>query len=344
MAMEIIKPISASLPNASRILLSFLLRKGAGLIFLLLAVSAISFTLVHFSPIDPIQAYVGADMMRVSAEQREAIMDYWGLNDPPISRYWSWLTALASGDLGTSMIYRRPVLEVIGERFAASLTLMGTAWILSGFIGFISGVLAAMNRNTWIDKIIRWYCYTLSSTPTFWVGLLFILTFAVWLGWLPVGLAVPAGVSADQVQVIDRVRHMLLPALTLSVTGIAAIALHTREKLLDVMDKDYWLFARARGEQGFTIFWRHGLRNVALPAITLQFASFSELFGGAVLAEQVFSYPGLGQAAVEAGLRGDIPLLLGVVLFSALFVYIGNAMADLSYLLIDPRVKVSGRE
>ncbi|GGI45003.1 ABC transporter permease [Paenibacillus marchantiophytorum] len=323
--------------------MEILVRKGIGLILLLFAVSAISFMLVHLSPIDPIQAYVGADMIRVSVEQREAIMQYWGLNDPPFLRYWSWLSALVSGDLGTSMIYRRPVLEVIGERFAASLFLMGAAWVLSGLIGFISGVFAAMNRNTWIDKLVRWYCYTLSSTPTFWIGLLFMLVFAVWLGILPVGLATPAGIASDQVQWMDRVRHMLLPVLTLSVTGIAAIALHTREKLIEVMDKDYWLFARARGERGFTIFWRHGLRNVALPAITLQFASFSELFGGVVLAEQVFSYPGLGQAAVEAGLRGDIPLLLGIVLFSAVFVYTGNAMAELSYRLIDPRMKKGRR-
>ncbi|NQX58148.1 ABC transporter permease [Paenibacillus qinlingensis] len=324
-------------------LFRFILRKGLGLGLLLLAVSAISFMLVHLSPIDPIQAYVGADMMRVSAEQREAIVQYWGLHDPPFLRYWSWLSAILSGDLGTSMIYRRPVLEVIGERFAASLALMGAAWILSGLIGFVSGVVAAMNRNTWVDRCIRWYCYTLSSTPTFWVGLLLMLVFAVWLGILPVGLAVPAGTTSDQVHFIDRIRHMILPVLTLSVTGIAAIALHTREKLIDVTEKEYWLFARARGERGFTIFWRHGLRNVALPAITLQFASFSELFGGAVLAEQVFSYPGLGQAAVEAGLRGDIPLLMGVVLFSALFVYAGNAMADLSYRLIDPRMKEGSR-
>ncbi|OAS15766.1 ABC transporter permease [Paenibacillus oryzisoli] len=321
----------------------WILRKGLGLLLLLLAVSAISFMLVHFSPIDPVQAYVGADMMKVSPEQREAIVQYWGLHDPPLVRYWHWLRALASGDLGTSMIYRRPVLEVIGERFAASLALMGAAWLLSGLIGFVSGVLAAMNRNKWVDTCIRWYCYTLSSTPTFWIGLLLMLVFAVWLGILPVGLAVPAGTTSDQVHFIDRIRHMILPVLTLSVTGIAAIALHTREKLIDVTEKEYWLFARARGEQGFTLFWRHGLRNVALPAITLQFASFSELFGGAVLAEQVFSYPGLGQAAVEAGLRGDIPLLMGVVLCSALFVYVGNAMADLSYRWIDPRMKEGSR-
>ncbi len=132
---------------------------------------------------------------------------------------------------------------------------------------------------------------------------------------------------------------MTLPALTLSVIGIAPIALHTRQKLLDVLASDYILFARARGERGFWLFWRHGLRAVALPAVTLQFTGFSELFGGAVLAEQVFSYPGLGQATVEAGLRGDVPLLLGIVLFSAVLVFTGNTVADLIYRAIDPRIR-----
>lgn len=332
-----------ALRSFNRLLLPFVLRKGMGLLSLLLAVSGISFLLMHYSPIDPIQAYVGADMMRVGPEQREAIRSYWGLDAPPLEQYLNWLRALAGGDWGTSMIYRRPVLEVIRERFTASLALMGIAWLLSGLIGFAAGAAAAMNRDKWPDKLVRWYCYMLSATPAFWVALLLMLVFAVWLGWLPVGLAVPAGVTADQVTLLDRLRHLLLPSAALSVTGIAAIALHTREKLLDVADQDYWLFARARGEQGMLLFRRHGLRNVALPAITLQFASFSELFGGAVLVEQVFSYQGLGQATVEAGLRGDIPLLLGVVLVSAVFVYTGNALANLSYRVIDPRTKAGGR-
>jgi len=161
----------------------------------------------------------------------------------------------------------------------------------------------------------------------------------VWLGWLPVGLGVPAGVAAEDVSLLDRVRHLVLPAMTLSVVGVANVALHTRQKLSEVLASDYVLFARARGESGFTLFARHGLRNIALPAITLQFASFSELFGGAVLAEQVFSYPGLGQATVEAGLRGDVPLLLGLVLFSAMFVLAGNLAADGLYRLVDPRIR-----
>ena len=216
---------------------------------------------------------------------------------------------------------------------------MLTAWALSGIIGFAMGVMAAMKKNTFVDRIITWYCYTLASTPTFWMGLLILIVFAVWLGWFPIGLGVPAGVLAEDVSITDRIKHLILPALTLSIVGVANVALHTRQKLIEVLASDYVLFARARGEHGFVLFWRHGLRNIAMPAITLQFASFSELFGGAVLAEQVFSYPGLGQATVEAGLRGDVPLLLGIVIFSTLFVFVGNLLADFIYQFVDPRTR-----
>ena len=319
----------------------FLLFKGLRMATLLVAICIISFLLMKNSPVDPIQAYIGADMLKVGPEQREKIAEYWGLDQPVIVQFANWGSAVLSGDLGTSMIFRRPVTEVIGERFLNSLALMLTAWVLSGIIGFVLGVVSAMKKGTLIDRIIKWYCYTLASTPTFWMGLLMLIVFAVWLGWFPIGLGVPAGVLAEDVTLLDRVKHLVLPAMTLSILGVANVALHTRQKLIDVLESDYVLFARARGESGFLLFWRHGLRNVALPAITLQFAAFSELFGGAVLAEQVFSYPGLGQATVEAGLRGDVPLLLGLVIFSAIFVFVGNLMADLIYYVVDPRTRES---
>ena len=317
----------------------FFLQKGIRMVTLLVAICFISFLLIKNSPIDPVQAYIGGDMLQVSSEQREQIAAYWGLDQPVGMQFLSWGSALLHGDLGTSMIFRRPVAEVIGERFASSIILMMSAWILSGVIGFVLGIVAAMKKGTWLDRIIKSYCYTLASTPTFWMGLLVLIVFSVWLGWFPVGMGVPAGVLAEDVSIVDRIKHLILPALTLSIVGVSNVALHTRQKMIDVLASEYILFARARGEKGFQLFWRHGLRNVALPAITLQFAAFSELFGGAVLAEQVFSYPGLGQATVEAGIRGDVPLLLGIVIFSTLFVFIGSLLADLIYLILDPRMR-----
>ncbi len=322
--------------------LAFLCRKVLRLATLLIAICAISFWLASQSPIDPVQAYVGADMMRVSPEQREAIARYWGLDAPPLERFFRWGAAVLTGDLGTSMIYRSPVVDVIHERFTASIVLMGLAWVFSGVLGFWLGVIAGVRAGTWIDGIIKWYCLTLASTPVFWLGLLLLMVFAVWLGWAPIGLGVPIGVPAEDVTVGDRLRHLILPAVTLSIVGVANVALHTRQKIITVLASDYVLFARAKGESEASIIWRHGLRNVALPAVTLQFASFSELFGGTILAEQVFSYPGIGQATVEAGLRGDMPLLLGAVLFSALFVFTGNLLADIIYRVVDPRIRLGG--
>lgn len=319
----------------------FFMFKGLRMASLLIAISFISFILMKNSPIDPVQAYIGADMLNVGPEQRERIAEYWGLNEPVLMQYANWASAVLQGDLGTSMIHRRPVSEIIGERFMSSLALMIVAWTLSGVMGFVLGVVAAMKQGTWIDRAIQWYCYTLASTPTFWMGLLVLIIFAVWLGWFPIGLGVPAGVLAEDVVFLDRVKHLVLPALTLSILGVANVALHTRQKLIEVLSSDYVLFAKARGEKGFSLFWRHGLRNIALPAVTLQFAAFSELFGGAILAEQVFSYPGLGKATIDAGLRGDVPLLLGIVLFSTIFVFAGNLIADLIYYFVDPRTRES---
>ena len=206
-------------------------------------------------------------------------------------------------------------------------------------LGFGLGVLAGACRGRLPDRLIRGYCLVISSTPAFWLAILLLLIFSVWLGWLPVGLSAPIGVDTSAVTWLDRLRHAVLPALTLSITGVANIALHTREKMIDVLSSDYVLFARARGEGAAAIVWRHGLRNVALPALTLQFASVSEIIGGSVLVEQVFSYPGLGQAAVTAGLGGDLPLLLGVTVITAALVFAGNLVADLLYGAIDPRIR-----
>ncbi|WP_246001303.1 ABC transporter permease [Oceanobacillus piezotolerans] len=317
----------------------YILGKLIKLISLLVAVSILSFVLVSNSPIDPVQSYIGADMNLVSPEQRGNIAAYWGLHDSVVQQFLNWGKNILSGDLGTSLLYRTPVAEVIQERFLASLALMSLAWVFSGVFGFILGIIAGMRQGTWLDKVIKMYCYVIASTPAFWLGLLLLMVFSVWLGWLPIGLGSPAGILTGEVTFMQRIQHLILPAVTLSVVGVSNIALHTRQKLIDILDKEFIRYARAKGEAGFRLFWRHGFRNTMVPAISIHFASFGELFGGAVLAEQVFSYPGLGQAVVQAGLGGDVPLLLGIVLFTTIFVYIGNLLADLLYRVIDPRIR-----
>ncbi|MDQ1254836.1 MAG: peptide/nickel transport system permease protein [Euryarchaeota archaeon] len=318
-------------------ILDFIGKKVLRLISLLIMVSFVSFMLIQFSPIDPVRAYIGE--MPVSAEHKAKLEAYWGVNTPPQDKFLNWAGDVLKGDFGTSLIYRTPVSEVIKERFTASLVLMSASWLFSGIFGFIIGIIAGMKKGTWIDRSIKTYCYVLAATPTFWLALILLMVFSVYLGWFPIGLSVPIGVTAENVTIFDWLLRLILPALTLSLLGVAQIALFTREKLIEVLSSDYVLFAKARGEKGLDLVLRHGIRNVALPAITLQFLGFSELFGGAVLVEQVFSYPGIGQAAVAAGLRSDVPLLLGIVIVSACFVFIGNSLADVIYQFVDPRIK-----
>jgi peptide/nickel transport system permease protein len=319
--------------------LGFLGRKVARLVLLIASVATLSFVLVSFSPVDPIDAYLGTAVLKVSPEQREIISQRWGLDRPPIERFGKWALNLIKGDFGVSTIFNEPVLAVIGKRFLTSFWLMLSAWLLSGILGFLLGVFAGTYESSALDKCISVYAYSMASTPTFWVGMVLLTVFSVQLGWTPVCCAWPIGVNPDQVGLLQRIHHLMLPAVTLSLIGVAQIALHTREKTVDALQSEYAIFARAQGESRLGIAFHRALRNVALPGITLQFASLGELFGGAVLAEQVFAYPGLGKATVEAGYRGDIPLLLGIVLFSTVFVFVGNTTADLLYMLVDPRMR-----
>lgn len=322
------------LPPALRFVLGNLVR----MVSLLVVVSAVSFSLASAAPVDPVMAYAGSEN-RLSQEQLDAIAEHWGFDDPPLERYAKWMGGVLHGDWGVSVIYQRPVVEVVGERFLTSLALMGTAWVLSGVIGFALGVTSGLARGRAADRVIKAVCVVLSAAPTFWLAMVALMVFSVALGWFPMGLAAPAGTLAADVTLAERLHHLVLPALVLSVSGIAGIALQTREKVIEVLESDYATFARARGERGWAFVRRHVLRNIALPAVTLQFASVSEVFGGSVLAEQVFSYPGLGNAAVQAAMNSDIPLLLGVALVSALFVFGGNLVANVIYGLVDPRIR-----
>lgn len=310
------------------------------MLILLFFVSIAAFVLVSMAPLDPLQTNVGqAAMGSMSPEQIERLRLYWGEGIPPLKRYLAWAGDFIRGNMGISLLYHQPVAKVIQVRFVSSVGLMAAAWILSGAAGVILGMAAGAKKGSLTDRVISAYALITASTPAFWVALVLLMVFAVWLKVLPVGLSVPIGADAVTVSIADRIRHGILPAAALSLTGISNITLHTREKMIQVMESDYVLFAKARGESMSSIVLRHGLRNMILPALTLQFASISEIFGGSVLVEQVFSYPGLGQAAVSAGLGSDIPLLMGITVISAAIVFAGNFIADILYEIIDPRMR-----
>ena len=320
-------------------------KKLLRLLLLLLAGAALAFFLTAASPIDPLQANLGqAALGSLSPEQLARLESYWGLDTPPLERFLAWFGSLLRGDLGLSLLYRQPVLQIIGEKLSYSLLALLIAWLLSGVLGFFLGLWAGLRQGGAADKLIKSYALLTAATPSFWLALLLLMLFSVWLGLLPIGLATPIGMEAAAVRFSDRLLHAILPALTLTLLSMANMILHTREKTIEVLGSEHVRYARSRGERGWPLLRRHVLRHSLLPALSLQCASISEIIGGSVLVEQVFSYPGLGQAAVTAALGSDVPLLLGITLVTTAIVFLGNLLADLLYSLIDPRIRSQLRQ
>lgn len=297
------------------------------LIILLILVSAGTFTLLSFSPVDPIRAYIGNDLLHVPPQQYHLIATRWGLDQPEWLRFWHWFTQVIKGDLGYSMVYNAPVSQIIGDRFALSFVLLASSWLLSGLLGIVLGLSAGRYLHRWPDRLICHFSYLLSSLPTFWIGLLLLVIFAVHWQWFPVCCAWAPGHNTGNASPEERLHHLILPMIALSLTGIGQIALHTREKVAETMRSDFVNYARAQGEKGWGLLRVQVLRHALTPAFCLQFSSVGELIGGSLLAEKVFAYPGLGQATIDAGLRGDIPLLMGIVLFCTVLVFCGNSFA-----------------
>ncbi|GKW31882.1 ABC transporter permease [Pectobacterium versatile] len=297
------------------------------LMILLVLVAASTFILLSFSPIDPIRAYIGNDLLHVPPEQYARIAARWGLDQPLWERFGRWFLQLIQGDFGYSMLFNAPVASVIRERFATSFALLAGAWLISGVLGIALGFLAGRYLNRWPDKMICRFSYLLSSLPTFWIGMLLLSLFAVQWPVLPVCCAWEPGNNTDIATLPERLRHLVLPVCALSLLGLGQITLHTREKIASIMNSEFIRFARSQGDKGWSLLRHQILRHAITPALCLQFASLGELLGGALLAEKVFAYPGLGQATIDAGLRGDLPLLMGIVLFSTLLVFIGNSLS-----------------
>lgn len=323
-------------------MLKYILKNLIRAVIVVFVVSIISFTLIAVSPIDPVRAYVGEmGMNNITPEKYAQLQSYFGVDVPPVERYLNWFSGFVRGNLGDSLVYRRPVSEVIKVKFMNTFALMIIAWILSGLIGFLLGIIAGIKRNSILDRMIKTYAFVMESLPTYWVGLVLMLIFAVNMKLFPIGLSSPIGMDNADVSLHDTLYHMILPALTLSIVGVANITLQTRAKMIQILEEDYVLFARARGDRMVDIIRHHGLRNILLPAVTIQFGSISEIFGGSILVEQVFSYPGLGQTAVNAGLQGDASLLLAIAIISSLLIFSGNMIANIIYGVIDPRIRRS---
>jgi peptide/nickel transport system permease protein len=311
-------------------------RRLLALPLVLLAVAAFTFFLARLSPRDPIQSYATVTSP-LRPETADEIAAVWGLDQPAHRQFLTWLGNLLRGDFGNSrLLAGQPVLDEIATRLLPSALLIGAALLLVLVGGLVAGVAAAAFRDRWPDRVVRTLCYVNLAAPSFWLGLLMIWLFAIQLGWLPPGgMTDPRAVDPPLVDL----RYLILPALTLAAAQHAWFTLYVRNSLLEVQRDDYVRFAEASGLRRSVVLFRHALPNALLPFLTLAGAHLAELIGGAVLAETIFGWPGVGRLAVQAALAADLPLLLAITLAGSTLVVLGNLTADLLYRVADPRVR-----
>jgi ABC-type dipeptide/oligopeptide/nickel transport system permease component len=305
----------------------YILSRFAQLGVVLFLVSLIIFSIMHALPGDPVQLMLaGAESGSVTPERQEELREQMGLNDPLPVQYFRFIRGAVTGDLGTSVRLRSPVIDLIADRLGSTLALSLGGILFAIVIGMSAGILAALRQGTWIDTVSMFLAYLGVSMPLFWLGLLLILVFSLHLGWFP-----PAGQ--------EGLRSLVLPSLSLGLISAGVIARLTRASLVEVLVEDYMRTARAKGLPKRIIYFRHALRNAFLPILTILGLQFGAMLAGAVVTETVFSRPGLGRLVVSAILWQDYPLVQGIVLFMATMYVLVNLMVDIAAAWMDPRIR-----
>ncbi|MER5929114.1 ABC transporter permease [Streptomyces sp. NPDC002054] len=306
----------------------------------LLAVTFAVFAVAALSPFDPVKAYAGTAGLTASQAELDQLRANLGVDRPLVTRWWDWLTAALTGDLGDSAVLRQPVADAIAERVGWSALLAATAFALAVLLGTALGVLAARRPGGALDRCATSLAYTLEAAPAFWLGLLAIWFFSVRLGVLPSGGLTDA--ASDTVTFDQVATHLVLPALVLGVSQLPWFFLYVRQGVADALAEDPVRGARARGLAGRTVLLGHGLRAGLLPMLTLIGSRVPELITGALLVETVFSWPGIAAATVQAATAVDFPLLAALTVLATAAVLAGNLLSDLLYGLADPRVGFDG--
>jgi len=315
----------------------FIARRILTIVPVMLAAASIVWCLMFLLPGDPARLIAGGQ--GVDPRVLDSIREEWGLDAPAPVQYVHYLGKLLRGDLGESYIQRRPVVEIIGDHFPATLILAVTAILLASAGGMLLGSLAAFTRNRVLDELVLVLALLGTSTPVFWLGLMLMLLFASNLGWLPV---LGYGMNGFVIPWLD-VRlpewdHLVLPAVTLSLVSLGVIARLTRTSLLETGGAEYLATASAKGASRWRVFTRHALRNALIPVVTMIGLDFAAMLGGAVATEYVFAWPGLGKTIVRAIALQDLPLVEGGVLFLTLIFVLVNLAIDLLYVHLDPRI------
>jgi peptide/nickel transport system permease protein len=329
-----------------------ILRRLLFMVFVVWGVTLITFFLARVAPGDPARFIAGP---HANATALANVRELYGLDKPLVVQYWNYLGDLVHGDLGTSFVTHRSVVEDMRDFFPATLELALGALVLGSLIGLVIGVVAAMARGSALDFAGRLFAIAGLSMPAFWLAMLFQLIFYVQLGWLPFGGRLDTGatpppdltglytidslVTGHFGTFVDAVRHLVLPITTLALAEIGLMARVTRGSMLEVLGEDYVRTARSKGLRERRILFRHALRNALLPSVTVLGLELGLLAGGVFLVETIFAWPGLGRYAYDAIRATDYNATLGVTLVVAMAYVVVNLLVDLAYLYLDPRIK-----
>lgn len=312
----------------------YLLSRFLQSLVLLWLVSMIAFAVLHLAPGGPLSQF--ALSPGVTQEQIERISEQMGLNRPLPIQYLDWAFHLLIGDWGNSFRDGRSVLAVIGSHLSATLQLMVSSTLLAIVLGTWIGVLGAIRRYSLFDYLATIGAMVALSIPTFWFGLVTIYIFSVRLAWLPAGNMFTIGDGS----LLDYLHHLILPCVVLGLVTVAIWSRYMRSSMLDVVNQDYIRTARAKGVPERVILWRHAIRNALLPMITIAGLQLPTLLSGALVTETVFTWPGMGRLFLDSLSYRDYPVVMGILIFSAVLVLIGNLLADILYAVADPRIRL----
>jgi peptide/nickel transport system permease protein len=315
----------------------FIIRRLLYAIPTLIGISIITFAIARLAPGDPIRLFTFGIRDFTQADY-DRLLHVYGLDKPLPLQYIDWITKALSGNFGESLIYHREAFAMLMERVPATLQLAVAALLLQLLIGVPLGVVAALRRGTWIDGAIRVFGVAGHAVPAFWFGLILIIVFAVQLRWLPsIGML---SVGHDQWDILDRIKHLILPSFVLALTGIANYSRILRAETIDVLGQDFVRTAYSKGLRVRTVVFTHALRNALIPVVTALGGILAALVGGALVIEQVFSWPGVGQFTFQAAIAKDYPIVQAGVMFTSTLLVITYLLRDLAYAIVDPRIKV----
>ena len=309
----------------------YIVRRLLQAVPILFAISIFSFLLMNLAPGDPSQAFISPEMDLLDMNQ---IRQSLGLDVPVHERYLHWLTNVLRGNLGYSILNKRPVLDQILSRLPATIYLVGISMVLSVLISIVLGILSALHEGKWIDRIINYMCNVFISVPNFWFAMILILIFSLRLGWLPSVGSQTIGVTSW----FDRLQYVIMPVIVLSINRIATMTRYVRANVLQQLTQDYVKVSLAMGASKYEVIVHDVLKNSLLPLITIIGMSLPGLVSGSFIVESIFGWPGMGLLGMNAIFSYDYPLIMATTMISSILLVIGNLLADIINMLVDPRI------